>query len=480
MSTDPPALGKGLFGYRKGAVNQIIADRDIMLRQAEGRVRAAESRVAELEHDVVAVRERNNRMEEQLERLRLQLDQLVAPGELVPPVVREVETPEASPSEPSGPGAGVWESPTPEPAQETWQEHAEEFDTYPPFVVDETAPPPAGVDVSSEVPYADNPEDSERPASDPAAPELAAEPGQQDWDAVDTFGPEADAEPGDYTYSYRYDWPEDGAEATAVHQPAQDPAPVPQEQPPWELSEFPAEPEAPREESEPEPAPAAEADQAAQATPEPAPAAQVQEPRAVQPPSDANAAESRGAVTHAEASDAASRLVTDEVGEILTVAQETAARIIERAKNTTERQIAQSNKLWEDVQTEVARLASWRADVEPVIRTVQSKVESVRDLIDEVPERIRSALAPMAESISSIDSDLAELASACTPPLLLTPGGLDPDGEADPAWSAVVDEDEDAEAGTEKPALHFQIDPEDRADEESDDLGGPSLGYYAG
>ena len=39
MKTDPPELGKGLFGYRKSAVNQILADRDVMLRQAAGRVR---------------------------------------------------------------------------------------------------------------------------------------------------------------------------------------------------------------------------------------------------------------------------------------------------------------------------------------------------------------------------------------------------------------------------------------------------------
>ena len=126
MSTDPPALGKGMFGYRKSAVNQIIADRDIMLRQAEGRVRAAESRVAELEHDVIAVRERNNRMEEQLERLRLQLDQLVAPGDVVPqtgtdtafdaPPEHEPEavTAQPSPSESPASETGAWESQTPD------------------------------------------------------------------------------------------------------------------------------------------------------------------------------------------------------------------------------------------------------------------------------------------------------------------------------------------------------------------------------
>ena len=57
---------------------------------------------------------------------------------------------------------------------------------------------------------------------------------------------------------------------------------------------------------------------------------------------------------------------------------------------------------------------------------MHAKVEGVRSQIEDVPEKIRQALAPMADSISMIDSDLAELSSASTPPLLLTPSGLDP------------------------------------------------------
>src|SRR5947207_15165826 len=82
MGSDLPDLGKGLFGYRKSAVNQIIADRDIMLRQAEGRVRAAEARVAELEVELSSFRERNSRMDEQVERLRSQLDLVMQRAEL--------------------------------------------------------------------------------------------------------------------------------------------------------------------------------------------------------------------------------------------------------------------------------------------------------------------------------------------------------------------------------------------------------------
>jgi len=77
-SEAPGDLGKGLFGYRRSVVQQIISDRDVMLRQAEGRVRAAESRVAELEDELGGIRERSRRMEEQLERLRTMVERTAA------------------------------------------------------------------------------------------------------------------------------------------------------------------------------------------------------------------------------------------------------------------------------------------------------------------------------------------------------------------------------------------------------------------
>jgi hypothetical protein len=125
--------------------------------------------------------------------------------------------------------------------------------------------------------------------------------------------------------------------------------------------------------------------------------------------------------------------MTEELAGILAAAEESAARIVERARSSTQRQIMESNRLWREVQAEVARFASWRDQIEPVIRQVQSKVDSVRELVDDVPERIRAALAPMADAISSIDADMAELTSALTPPLLLTPGGLE---DQDETWLA--------------------------------------------
>jgi phage shock protein A len=239
VSADRPDLGKGLLGYRRSAVDQVISDRDTMLRHAEARVRAAEGRVAELQTELSSLREANVRMGEQMDQLRSEL------------------------------------------------------------LARETEPPPA-----------------------------------QAW---------------------------------APEPPAQTPE-------------------------------------------QPAPAL-------APPPRD----------------DVTSRFVTEELAGILSAAEESASRIVERARTSTERQIEESNRLWRDVQAEVSRFGVWRNQVEPAIRKAHAKVESVRELVDDVPDRIREALAPMADAIAAIEGDMAELTSALTPPLLLTPGSEGEEDEGD-AW----------------------------------------------
>lgn len=83
MSADPSIgqptdLGKGLFGYRKSDVAQLLSDRDLMLQEAEKRFRASEARVAQLEGELTEANGRVGRLEEQLGRLRQQFDAMVA------------------------------------------------------------------------------------------------------------------------------------------------------------------------------------------------------------------------------------------------------------------------------------------------------------------------------------------------------------------------------------------------------------------
>jgi len=71
-------MGKGLFGYRKSDVQQLLADRDTKLQQAEKRIRASETRIADLEKMVTEANERKLRVEEQVRRLRQELDSIAA------------------------------------------------------------------------------------------------------------------------------------------------------------------------------------------------------------------------------------------------------------------------------------------------------------------------------------------------------------------------------------------------------------------
>jgi chromosome segregation ATPase len=70
------AIGKGLFGYRKNDVEQLLSDRDHMLRQAETRIRSSEARIGELEAALEHSESRNGVMVEQLGQLQEQLLQV--------------------------------------------------------------------------------------------------------------------------------------------------------------------------------------------------------------------------------------------------------------------------------------------------------------------------------------------------------------------------------------------------------------------
>jgi chromosome segregation ATPase len=86
MATDPatanePAfMGKGLFGYRRSDVEQVIADKDLMLQEAERRMRTAEARIDQLEGALAEANERTVTLEEQVGRMRAQVETLSARG----------------------------------------------------------------------------------------------------------------------------------------------------------------------------------------------------------------------------------------------------------------------------------------------------------------------------------------------------------------------------------------------------------------
>jgi chromosome segregation ATPase len=112
----------------------------------------------------------------------------------------------------------------------------------------------------------------------------------------------------------------------------------------------------------------------------------------------------------------ASKLVAEELTSILIAGQVAAARMIERARDEAQRQIVEANHLLGEVHAGVRQFSSWRADVQPAIVRVQSFVDVVRNHIAQTPERVSNALAPLADVMFAIDSELAVLAGVCHSP----------------------------------------------------------------
>jgi hypothetical protein len=116
--------------------------------------------------------------------------------------------------------------------------------------------------------------------------------------------------------------------------------------------------------------------------------------------------------------------LAEELSTLLASAEESARRIIQRARNSTESQIVEADRMWKEVQAQMARFAAWREQFEPAAAEAGARLEDVRQRIEEVPDLIRDALLPLADSVSSLDRDLRTVIAAAAPPLLVTPGGL--------------------------------------------------------
>src|SRR5438309_1587460 len=128
---------------------------------------------------------------------------------------------------------------------------------------------------------------------------------------------------------------------------------------------------------------------------------------------------------HPEEPPLTSRFMTEELSKIIEAAEESTSQIMERARASTREQIVEAHRLWEQVQGEVARLATWRDGAASVVRSVQSAVEKARGEIEGLPDSIQSALAPAVEAMEKVDAGMAKFALAATFPALSAPAGLE-------------------------------------------------------
>lgn len=120
------------------------------------------------------------------------------------------------------------------------------------------------------------------------------------------------------------------------------------------------------------------------------------------------------------------QVVAEELSKVVTAAGDSTAQIIQAWTETRDR-IEQADRLWTDVHAEIVRFATWREDVEPLIREVREAIVGARASIDEVPQRVEQALAPAAEAMAAVGSGMSRFADA-TP----LPAWRDPSPPAEP------------------------------------------------
>jgi chromosome segregation ATPase len=120
---------------------------------------------------------------------------------------------------------------------------------------------------------------------------------------------------------------------------------------------------------------------------------------------------------HMGMSESMPSFLKDEVAPILAAAERAAAQIVERAREQARQETEDLERTRQRVESRVSELVSWQEQVEPSIRSLQSKVADIQAKIEEVPELIRKALDPVATAISSLDPTLAEVSAASRPVL---------------------------------------------------------------
>jgi len=109
--------------------------------------------------------------------------------------------------------------------------------------------------------------------------------------------------------------------------------------------------------------------------------------------------------------------LNDELRPILQAAEQAAAKIVERAEDESRQRSSDLDALQARVTHQVTQLENWRQQVDPVIRSLQVKVNDIHQQIEKVPELIRQALDPVAAALSSLDPALSELVAVSGPVL---------------------------------------------------------------
>ena len=136
------------------------------------------------------------------------------------------------------------------------------------------------------------------------------------------------------------------------------------------------------------------------------------------------------------------RFLDETLDSLLRSAQDSASQLIDRAREAAEAEAALSRQLREQAQQEADRMAAWRAEVEPLVDAVNERAKAIQMSIQEAPQRVAAALAPVNSALADVDVVLGRLTEALAdrhgnPTGPVGPGG--PGGPGGRAFDASVD-----------------------------------------
>ncbi len=79
--------------------------------------------------------------------------------------------------------------------------------------------------------------------------------------------------------------------------------------------------------------------------------------------------------------------------------------------------LARADGARSELAAQVEDIVAWHQHVDPLFGAIRARMAQTRDRIDDVPNRIAEALAPLAELVGSMSDQLETLLSASSPPV---------------------------------------------------------------
>jgi hypothetical protein len=130
---------------------------------------------------------------------------------------------------------------------------------------------------------------------------------------------------------------------------------------------------------------------------------------------------------------ATQNLLAQEMSSILSAAQGTASRIIERAKAVSERHLERAGELERKLQDDLAGLDEWRHQALPIIRAAQSRMGDILATLEGATRTVAETIQPLEQLLDLDRPAGAVMAPSPEAPVEAEVTTLEPpgDGESD-------------------------------------------------